>query len=147
MKGRKKPTNELVNPRPGKDRGHKLYTMIPLTASRIQPLMRCCHACLCNIYFSKMFTVIMSSALPSTLWGKQRNCYSPPYFRWGNWYAVCKYTLWKWRSQDDSRVLEGTSGPFSTVPGSTVHTTGRSWFLTPLAKSGFHILPMQKCQF
>ena len=121
MKGRK-PIKELVNLRPGKDRGHKLYTLMPLTASKIQSLKICV-----TIYFSKMYTIITSSALTSTLWGQQRNGSSPPYFRQGSWHREGKHALWKWRSPDDSEVSAGTSSPFSSVLVCTDHTTG--WIL------------------
>lgn len=120
MKGRK-PTEELVNLRLGKDRGHKLYTLMPLTAYKIQSLK-----IYVTIYFSKMYTLITSSPLTSTLWGQQRNG-SSPYFRWGSWHGEGKYALWEWRSLDDSKVSAGMSSPFSSVSVSTDHTTG--WIL------------------
>ena len=129
MKGRK-PTKELVNLRPGKDRGHKLYTLMPLTAYKIQSLK-----IYVTIYFLKMYTIITSSPLTSTLWGQQRNGSSPPYFRWGSWHREGKYALWKWRSLDDSKVSAGTSSPFSSVSVSTDHATGRILILYSLGQT------------
>lgn len=90
MKGREKPTNELVNPRSGEDTSCKWYSMMPPTASRIWPLLSCHHTCLRDICFSE------------------------------------KDTLWRWKSQDDSRVDQGLASVL----------LGEFWHLPPLTKSG-----------